>query len=181
MIQYSKSVGPSGCDSGVALIRPGQTVTDEIEGATNSYVDVTKVSTSLSGETLTVVFHLKDVPKTLTFNRTGILENRMEYGWKVSIDVDNDRETGNEGFEYELSASHFVPPSEKGSNAKAPIESKVEANVLKALPESFMYIIDATLEVSPEEDTITLSGYTPWHHGRISACIQDVRLFWRFQ
>ena len=158
---YSKSVGPSGCDSGVALIRPGQTVTDEIEGATNSYVDVTKVSTSLSGETLTVVFHLKDVPETLTFNRTGILENRMEYGWKVSIDVDNDRETGNEGFEYELSASHFVPPSEKGSNAKAPIESKVEANVLKALPESFMYIIDATLEVSPEEDTITLSGYIP--------------------
>ena len=158
---YSKSVGPSGCDSGVALIRPGQIVTDEIEGATDSYVDITKVNTSLSGETLTVVFHLKDMPETLTFNRTGILENRMEYGWKVSIDVDNDRETGNEGFEYELSASHFVPPSEKGSNAKAPIESKVEASVLKARPESFMSIIDASFEVSPEEDTITLSGYIP--------------------
>ena len=158
---YSKSVGPSGCDAGAALIRPGQTVTDEIEGVTDSHVDITKVSTSLSGETLTVVFHLKDVPETLTFNRTGISENYMEYGWEVSIDVDNDRETGNDGFEYELAASHFVSPSKKGSNIKAPIESKVEANVLKARPDSFMYTIDATLEVSPEEDTITLSGYIP--------------------
>ena len=82
----------------------------------------------------------------------------MEYGWEVSIDVDNDRETGN-GFEYELSASHFVPPSEKGSNTRAPIESKVEASVLKAQPGSFRWIIDASFEVSPEEDTITLSGY----------------------
>ena len=158
---YSKSVDPWGCDAGAALIRPGQSVTDEIESFTDSYVDITKVSTSLSGETLTVVFHLKDVPETLTFNRPGISENYMEYGWKVSIDVDNDRETGNEGFEYELSASHFVPPSEKGSNGKAPIESKVEASVLKARPESFMSIIDASFEVSPEEDTITLSGYIP--------------------
>ena len=158
---YSKSVGPSGCDAGAALIRPGQTVTDEIEGVTDSHVDITKVSTSLSGETLTAVFHLKDVPETLTFNRTGISENYMEYGWEVSIDVDNDRETGNDGFEYELAASHFVSPSKKGSNIKAPIESKVEANVLKARPDSFMYTIDATLEVSPEEDTITLSGYIP--------------------
>ena len=158
---YSKSVDPWGCDAGAALIRPGQSVTDEIESFTDSYVDVTKVSTSLSGETLTAVFHLKDVPETLTFNRTGISENYMEYGWEVSIDVDNDRETGNDGFEYELAASHFVSPSEKGSNVKAPIESKVEANVLKARPDSFMYMIDATLKVSPEEDTITLSGYIP--------------------
>ena len=158
---YSKSVDPWGCDAGAALIRPGQSVTDEIESFTDSYVDITKVSTSLSGETLTVVFHLKDVPETLTFNRPGISENYMEYGWEVSIDIDNDRETGNGGFEYELSASHFVPPSEKGSNAKAPIESKVEASVLKARPESFMSIIDASFEVSPEEDTITLSGYIP--------------------
>ena len=158
---YSKSVDPWGCDAGAALIGPGQSVTDEIESFTDSYVDITKVSTSLSGETLTVVFHLKDVPETLTFNRPGISENYMEYGWEVSIDVDNDRETGNGGFEYELSASHFVPPSEKGSNAKAPIESKVEASVLKARPESFMSIIDASFEVSPEEDTITLSGYIP--------------------
>ena len=158
---YSESMGARGCSSGAALTGPGQIVTDASEGLTESYVDITKVSTSLSGETLTVVFHLRDVPETLTFNRTGISENYMEYGWKVSINVDNDRETGNGGFEYELSASHFVPSSEKGSNAKAPIESVVEARVLKARPDSFMSMFDASLEVSPEEDTITLSGNIP--------------------
>ncbi len=158
---YSKSLEPRECDSSKALIRPGQTVTDEIEGATASFVDITKVSTSLSGETLTVVFHLRDVPETLTFNRTGISENYGEYGWTVSIDVDNDRETGYGGIDYELSASHFVPPSEKGNNAKASIESEVEAGVLKARSDGFMFLIDATLEVSPEEDTITLSGNIP--------------------
>ena len=158
---YSESAGPWGCSSGAALTGPGQTVTDESEGVTASFVDITKVSTTLSGETLTVVFHLRDVPETLTFNRTGILENRMEYGWEVSIDVDNDRETGYGGIDYELSASHFVPRSGKGSNAIASIESKVEASVLKARSDGFMSMSDATLEVSPEEDTITLSGNIP--------------------
>ena len=136
---YSKSLEPRGCDSGAALTGPGQTVTDEIEGATASYVDITKVSTSLSGETLTAVFHLRDIPETLTFNRTGISENYREYGWDVSIDIDSDRETGNGGIEYLLSASHFVPSSEKGNNAKASIESEVEARVLKARSEGFMF------------------------------------------
>ncbi|MCY4092008.1 MAG: hypothetical protein OXF62_14415 [Caldilineaceae bacterium] len=158
---YGKSLESRGCSSGAALTGPGQTVTDEIESASPSHVDITKVSTSLSGETLTVVFHLRDVPETLTFNRTGISAYYTEYAWQVSIDVDNDRETGNGGFEYELWAGRFVPPSEKGSNAKASIESEVEANVLKARSDGFMFMIDATLEVSPEEDTITLSGNIP--------------------
>ena len=158
---YSASMGARGCSSGAALTGPGQIVTDASEGVTESYVDITKVSTSLSGEILTVVFHLRDIPETLTFNRTGISENYKEYGWEVSIDIDSDRETGNGGIEYLLSASHFVPSSEKGSNAKAPIESEVEASVLKARPDSFMSMFDASLEVSPEEDTITLSGNIP--------------------
>ena len=158
---YSESVEPRGCDSDKALIGPGQTATDEIEGATASFVDITKVSTTLSGETLTVVFHLRDVPETLTFNRAGISEHYGEYGWTVSIDVDNDRETGYGGIEYELSASHFVPRSEKGSDAIASIESKVEASVLKARSDGFISMFDATIEVSPEEDTITLSGIIP--------------------
>ena len=163
---YGKSLEPRGCSSGAALTGPGQTVTDEIEGASPSHVDITKVSTSLSDETLTVVFHLRDVPETLTFNRTGISAYYTEYAWQVSIDVDNDRETGNGGFEYELWAGRFVPPSEKGSNAKASIESEVEANVLKARSDGFVTLIDATLEVSPEENTITLSGNIPGITGK---------------
>ena len=158
---YRKSVGPWGCDAGAALTGPGQTVTDESESATDPYMDITKVNTSLSDETLTVVFHLRDVPETLTFNRTGTSEDYMEYAWVVVIDVDNDRETGYGGFEYQMLASHSVPPSEEGSNAKAPIESKVEVSVWSMEPGSSMSTEDTTLEVSSEEDTITLSGYIP--------------------
>ena len=124
-------------------------------------MDITKVSTSLSGETLTVVFHLRDVPETLTFNRTGISENFTEYAWVVVVDVDNDRETGSGGFEYQMLASYSVPPSEEGSNAKAHIESKMKVSVWSLEPGSAMPAADATLEVSPEEDTITLSGNIP--------------------
>ena len=146
---------------GAALTRPGQAVTDEIEELTDSYLDITKVSTSLSGETLTVVFHLRDVPEALTFNRTGISENYTEYAWVVVIDADNDRETGDGGFEYELSASHTVPPSEEGSNAEAPIESKMQVSVWSLEPRSSMTVAEAALEVSSEEDTMTLSGNIP--------------------
>ena len=158
---YSKSVGPWGCDAGAAVIGPGQSVTDEIEDGTAEYVDVTEVSTSLSGETLTVVFHLRNVPETLTFNRTGILENHIEYAWVVAIDVDSDRASGDSGFEYQLSAYHTVPQYEKGSNAEVPIESKAEASVWKVRPGSITAERNASLEVSAEEDTITISGYVP--------------------
>ncbi|MCY3897656.1 MAG: hypothetical protein OXF86_03735 [Caldilineaceae bacterium] len=155
-----QSTHSSQCDTDDA-VRPGQTYADEAADVRAAHIDITGVETSLSGERLTVVFHLRDVPETLTFNRTGISEYYMEYGWKVSIDIDNDRETGNGGIEYILSASHFVPLSEKGKNAEASIGSKVEAGVLKARTDGFVSMIDATLEVSPEEDTITLSGDIP--------------------
>ena len=155
-----QSTPSSQCDTDDA-VRPGQTYADEAADVRAGHIDITEVETSLSGERLTVVFHLRDVPETLTFNRTGISENYGEYGWKVLIDIDNDRETGNRGFEYELSASHFVPLSEKGNNAKASIGSKVETGVWKAQSDGFVSMIDATLEVSAEEDTITLSGDIP--------------------
>ena len=156
----SQSSYPVQCDTEDA-VAPGQTLADETEDVQAAHIDITAVETSLSGETLTVVFHLRDIPETLTFNRTGISERYGEYGWNVSIDVDGDRETGYDGIEYELSASHFVRSSEQGRNEQASIESGVKAGVLKARGNSFMSMGDATLEVSPQEDTLTLSGTIP--------------------
>ncbi|MDE0196688.1 MAG: hypothetical protein OXK78_00750 [Caldilineaceae bacterium] len=151
---------PGECDTDEA-VAPGQTLVDETADVQAAHIDITEVETSLSGETLTVVFHLRDIPETLTFNRTGISERYGEYSWNVSIDVDGDRETGYGGIEYELSASHFVRSSEKGRNEKASIESGVEAGVLKARGDGFMSMGAATLEVSPQENTLTLSGTIP--------------------
>ena len=158
---YSASVGLWQCESGGAGITPGQTVADESGDATQGHMDITEVSTSLSGETLTVVFHLRDVPETLTFNRTGILENRMEYSWEAVIDVDNNMENGDGGFDYLLSAYHIVPLTEKGGNSEVPIGDQAKASIWTMEPGSIMTLEDASLEVSAEEDTITLTGDIP--------------------
>ena len=59
----------------------------------------------------------------MTFGRTGVPENALEYNWEVSIDVDNDRTTGSYGFDYALSAMHFVFPRAGGIDKTAPIET----------------------------------------------------------
>ena len=182
---YSHFVGRFSCETGAAAITPGQTVTDEAEDATHvdtdtsrdtqllvsvfgeregvasAHMDITEVSTSLSGETLTVVFHLRDVPETLTFNRTGIAENYMEYAWEVAIDVDNDRATGDGGFDTLLSAYYIARQTEKEANVDVPIESKAAAGVWRMEPGVITSGSGASLEVSAEADTITLSGYIP--------------------
>ena len=57
------------CDL-VEPIRPGDTLTDTVSDVPAAHIDITEVETFLSGESLTVVFHLKDLPETLRFNRT---------------------------------------------------------------------------------------------------------------
>ena len=153
---------PSECNTEEAMIAPGQTVTDEVSDELAAHIDITQVSTALSGETLTVVFHLRDVPESLTFDRTGIKEGYVEYKWEVSIDVDNDQETGYGGFEYTLSALHFVQPGDRGNNTVVPIGERAHANTWKVGPDgSTSSLFSASIEVSVDASTITLTGDVP--------------------
>ena len=155
------------CDIDEA-VTPGESVIDDVSDALPAHMDVTEISTSLSGETLTVVFHLRDVPEELTFNRTGVLENAIEYGWEVSIDVDGDQETGVGGFEYILSAMDG-PFSASGvrDRSVALVADNLQTNTwhLKSVGNASFPEIDilgwARIEVSAQEDTITLSGEIP--------------------
>ena len=128
-----------------------------------AHVDITEVSTTLTGETLAVVFHLRDVPDTLEFNRKGVEENILEYSWEVSIDVDDDRETGLQGDEYSLSASRFAfsPSSDEGVHQ--PIEEAVQTDTWEIAEDGLgaAYLSSARTEVSSEENTITLVGVIP--------------------
>lgn len=161
---------------GAEVITPGDTVTDppadvtaifELDSGPSeetpvAHVDITEINSSLTGETLSVVFHLADVPETLAFNRAGLDANSMEYRWEVSIDVDNDLGTGHRGgFEYLLSATHIVTPAGEGDNAAVPIENAVQADVWKVDQGSIRTLWSAELEVSAEKDKITLSGLVP--------------------
>ena len=154
-------LGPMQCGSGGVAITPGQTVADESGDAKQGYVDIIEVSSSLSGETLTVVFHLRDVPETLTFNRSGIRENMMEYNWEALINVDNDMENGDGGYDYLLSAYHIVRLADKGNNSEVTIEDQVKASIWTMEPGRIIAQEDAGLEVSASEDTITLTGTVP--------------------
>ena len=70
---------PDPCSS-VDPVTPGDAVTDEASDVTAPHIDITEVTTSLSGrKQLTVVFHLSDLPETLIFNRTGVPEGQLEY------------------------------------------------------------------------------------------------------
>ena len=83
----------------------GSAVADDLSDVPAAHIDITAVDTSLSGETLTAVFHLRDVPEALTFDRAGVPDDEPEYSWKVFVDADNDPETGFGGIDYTLSAA----------------------------------------------------------------------------
>lgn len=152
---------PASCGKGEAMIKPLQTIADEVSDELPAHVDLVGVSSALSGETLAVVFHLRDVPETLAFNRAGVGENEYEYGWKVSIDVDPGQESGQFGLDYQMSAIHTVHPVNKDSSTYASIESEVEAKTSKRIQDHFRRIGEAAIVVSPWADTITLVGDIP--------------------
>ena len=151
------------CQPDDAAIRPGQRVVDTISDTLPAHVDITEVSTALIGsETLAVVFHLRDVPETLEFYRKNVPDDALEYKWEVSIDVDNDQETGLLGAEYSLGASHFAFSSSSGNSVHRHLSEAVQANSWKLDPGSGgAYLSSISLEVSPEENTITLIGDVP--------------------
>ena len=151
--------GPCGADE--AMIKPLQTIADEVSDELPGHADIIGVSTALSGETLAVIFQLRDVPEELVFDREGVGERVYEYGWKVSIDVDHGEESGQLGLDYEMSAIHTVLPENRDSSTSAAIDSKVEVNTSRRIEDSFRRMGEATMVVSPYADTITLIGDIP--------------------
>ena len=103
----------SQCIPDQPIFTPGQTVLDAAADVPAAHIDIIEINSSLSEELLTVVFQLRDIPETLTFDRTGVPEDALEYIWEVSIDVDNDRTTGSYGFDYALSAIALGVPQSR--------------------------------------------------------------------
>ena len=149
------------CGSDAAIIMPGQTVTDDLSNVSAAHIDITAVSTTLSGETLTAVFHLRDVPETLTFDRIGIRPRVLEYHWMISIDIDYEPEQGSAEFDYTLTADHSVLPSDSGKNVAAPIEAKLETDTWEMDGDRLAALGVAIVKVSWQANTITLVGDIP--------------------
>ena len=98
----------------------------------------------------------------MEFNRKNVPENALEYSWEVSIDVDDDRETGFLGADYSLSASHFVFSPSSDGGVHQSIEEAVQADSWKMDADGTGTRLDnIDIAVSSEEDTITLVGDVP--------------------
>ena len=88
----------------------------------------------------------------------------LEYLWSVSIDVDNDRATGGYlGDDYTMSASRFRLPPFSDAAVHLPIEEAVQVDIWKMDPDGLgaAQLSSASIEVSSEENTITLVGDIP--------------------
>ena len=80
----------------------------------------------------------------------------------MSVDVVDDRGTGLQGADYSLSASHFAfsPSSDEGVHQS--LGEAVQANSWQTNADGGgTYLSGIGLEVSPEENTITLIGDVP--------------------
>ena len=141
---------PEQCGS-VEPIRPGDRVIDTVSDVPVAHIDITEVETSLSGERLTVVFHLRELPETLRFNRTEFGRGIKEYEWEVAIDVDNDRSTVPAVTICCCLLPYYVHAKQKDcADVTAPIGEMVESGVWEIHPDG-----------STSTEKLTPLKYTP--------------------
>jgi len=89
---------------------PGQSANDPIADNIPAYVDMVRVETTLEGETLTAVFHLREIPEELEVNRKGVDHMSPEYMWMIHIDADGVDEPEFERYEYTFGAFSNLNP-----------------------------------------------------------------------
>ena len=85
----AKEYESADCPGGYIDLQPGQSAYDPPLSSLPDYVDIIRVESSLDGETLTAVFHLRGIPEELEFSRKGVDDMVMEYMWTIGIDIDN--------------------------------------------------------------------------------------------
>ena len=148
---------------------PGQSASDPVANNIPAYVDMVRVETSLEGETLTAVFHLREIPEELEFNRKGVDHMSPEYMWMIHIDADGVDESEFERYEYTFGAFSNLNPGRAYPQAASRLfeygiqiilwehrhSHKRNVTSLIDVP------VDPQLIVSHEADTLTLISEVP--------------------
>ena len=146
-------------------------LTDKTDDIRVDYLDVVGITYSISGERLTAVFSLRDLPETLTFNQAGNCDGCMEYGWEVFIDVDNDLDTGGVawvenfktyGHDYSLEASYAKTAG--AEEADLPLLGTLKGEVSQYTGENSRLLLDdyiVELKIDTDLNTILIAGDIP--------------------
>ena len=111
---------------------PGAVLTDTLNDVPFAHVDVALVNTKAMTRVLQVVFHLRDLPEQLIYDRVGVPHQAMEYGWAVDVDRDSNTDTGCPferclGADYEVNTAHFVFTPDNPTTQ--PLANGLQANV----------------------------------------------------
>lgn len=168
---------PTGpCISDERVLFVGETIETEPSYDLPGYIDLVKVESSLHGQVLTVVLHLREIPEELTFYREGTRDTHTEYSWNVLISESGDgvhwTGLGEEttGLRHRIMTTHFSRRDESSVPRTGPIadiadtevwalkrdEKSIEANQWSIQP-----LWEASIDVSHERNRLTMSGYIP--------------------
>jgi len=154
----------------VPVCNPGNAVEGTIDDdITFGFMDITNVSTSLDGTTLTLVMTLREIPNEITINSKELSDFKPEIALGVAIDVDNNPDTGNPilltntgyGYDIFLHVYKFKTPGDEVTGAVENV-FKYWYGVTTITESSMNYKTnEATLPVNLEAKTITLVGDVP--------------------
>ncbi|MBE0681154.1 MAG: hypothetical protein IH589_04510 [Anaerolineales bacterium] len=149
------------------VCNPGTTVQGAIDDLLPGYIDITKVSTSLDGVMLTVVFSLRELPSQITINKMELRSGVGEIGWGVAIDSDNDPNTGGSsshspygiGYNALLQASHYKTAGGEQTGAIEKLFSD-KTNVWEFKPNGhYSVIANGTISIDLQKSkTISLTA-----------------------
>ena len=134
-----------------------------------NFIDIVGASSELDGETLTAVFHLREIPERMEFNRKGVPDGRVEYMWVVAISTEGDPNLTLVQFDYWLEASHAATRlSENTPGTMRDANAALRGNGLKYSPESDgqTLVMDpqgqkVDLAISRQDNTLTIESHVP--------------------
>ena len=167
------------CDPEFSFVTVGHGAEDLPTGDVPDYVDIVRVESSLDGETLTVVFYLKNLPQEMTVKREGLsdlamdsdgAETASEYYWNVNIDVHGGAPNpfNNSLFEYMFSANISPGPLVSKSPPTVDFEEALHLEFFEfehnkdGHPRVFLnHVGPAQLDISYEDNSLTFSSRVP--------------------
>ena len=160
---------PTATATPTPICKTGNTIQGTTDSNLPGYLDLTKVSTSLVGTKLTVVFNLKELPDKITINQKDLKQGQSEIAWGVAIDVDHNPETGGKvfmtgagyGYDAFLQTFHF---KQAGGERTGPINLIFQGETLvwKILSNGGISSGAAgSMKVDTQAKTLTLTGTIP--------------------
>ena len=165
---------------------PGQSAKDPILSSLPGYIDIVGVDSSLEGETLTAIFHLREIPEEMAFNREDVEDINLEYMWTVGISIESETLVTSDQTDYSLVTFHGARRKSADTPATVrPFKEEVETMVWKHkhFPEKnethlLEVPVNPRLIVSHDDNTLTLIGRIKGitHESTISFSTFDILL-----